>query len=258
MAQSRSKPGRRRAASKPIASDRVRAEWLRRVEAEYRSAALTQHLALWLIQIGASPDLIRDGLRIVTDELKHAELSHHVYAAAGGQEPPRIVRESLELPRARNGGLEQSVLQATVEVFCLGETVAVRLFKDLRAGAVVPVARCALDRILRDEVRHRDFGWALLASLFEADATGALKAFAERELPSQLARLRATYARPEALRERSIEAADRAWGLMPGAVYARDLDSVLRRDYVPRFGRLGLDALAAWQGAPRIRTASHR
>ena len=40
------------------ASNAVRAEWARRVEAEYRSAAITQHLTLWLIQMGASPDLI--------------------------------------------------------------------------------------------------------------------------------------------------------------------------------------------------------
>ena len=35
---------------------RVAAEWLRRVEAEYRSAAISNHLSLWLIQIGASPE----------------------------------------------------------------------------------------------------------------------------------------------------------------------------------------------------------
>ncbi len=37
------------------ASERVQHEWLRRVEAEYRSAAIAQHLTLWLTQIGASP-----------------------------------------------------------------------------------------------------------------------------------------------------------------------------------------------------------
>jgi hypothetical protein len=40
----------------PPASSRVRDEWLRRVEAEYRSAVIAQHLGLWLLQIGASPD----------------------------------------------------------------------------------------------------------------------------------------------------------------------------------------------------------
>ena len=43
------------------ASDRVRGEWRARIAAEYGSAAITQHLVLWLIQIGASPDLIDAG-----------------------------------------------------------------------------------------------------------------------------------------------------------------------------------------------------
>lgn len=65
------------------ASEEVRAEWLRRVHAEYTSAALTQHLGLWLIQIGASPDLIKASLRIVTDEIEHARLSQAAYLGAG-------------------------------------------------------------------------------------------------------------------------------------------------------------------------------
>src|SRR5690606_14127985 len=116
----------------PKASERVLAEWLRRVEAEYRSAAITQHLTLWLIQIGASPDLISDGLRIVEDELAHAELSHAVFTDGGGTQAPHIVRESLALTRCPGDPLEIDVLRAGVDVFCLGESVAVPMFKDLR------------------------------------------------------------------------------------------------------------------------------
>src|SRR5258705_13009633 len=93
---------RRRRLPKPLASELVRTEWLRRVEAEYRSAAITQQLALWLIQIGASPDLIRAGLRITSDELTHADLSHRVYRAAGGTEMPRLARETLAI--SQRGG----------------------------------------------------------------------------------------------------------------------------------------------------------
>ena len=80
------------------ASDAVRSEWGRRVEAEYRSAAITHHLTLWLIQIGASPDLLHEGLRIVGDELVHAELSFKTFADAGGTAVPPMSRESLALP----------------------------------------------------------------------------------------------------------------------------------------------------------------
>jgi hypothetical protein len=238
------------------ASERVRSEWLRRVEAEYRSAALTQHLGLWLIQIGASPDLIRDGLRIVQDELRHAELSHRVYVAAGGRTPPRIVRETLELAHTRAAPLEHDVLRAALETFCLGETLAVRLFKELRRPCTVAPARRALDRILRDEVRHRDFGWALFEWLSATSAGPDLHVLAVRELPEMLERLRASYAPPGAEAETEIDDADAAWGLMPGARYAKTLHEVLARDYTPRFARFELDAGAAWSRDGRTAVSS--
>ena len=42
----------------PPADDVVRREWLRRIEAEYRSGAHAQHLTLWLLQLAAPPELI--------------------------------------------------------------------------------------------------------------------------------------------------------------------------------------------------------
>jgi len=230
----------------PLASERVRREWLRRVEAEYRSAAITQELVLWLIQIGASPDLIRDGLRIVSDELRHAELSSIVYRQGGGQEPPQIVRESLSLPRRTSEPLEHDVARTAVEVFCLSETLAVRLFKELRSGCRVVQAKRALDRILRDEVRHRDFGWALFGWLRSLGGGEALVALAQRELPAMLGRLRASYAPAAARSELEIRDSDRVWGLMPTARYAAILEQSFERDYLPRFARLGIDVQLAW------------
>lgn len=237
---------KRSKAARPPASDRTRTEWLRRVEAEYRSASFTHHLTLWLIQMGASPDLIRDGLRIVNDELVHAELSHVVYSAAGGVDTPHIDRDSLGLPRSAGQPLEDDVLRYGVDLFCLGETVAVRLFKELRHKCVVPEARRALDRILRDEVRHRDFGWALLDWLAESPLGPRLLQLASRELPRMFARVRGAYAPWAARDEQSIPDADRAWGLMPAGWYARILEETLDRDYVPRFERHGIDARRAW------------
>jgi hypothetical protein len=81
-----------------------------------------------------------------------------------------------------------------VEIFCLGATLAVPLFRDLREGCSVPVARRALDRILRDEVRHRDFGWTLLDWLLDQPMAEALRALVESELPAWFGKLRTSYA----------------------------------------------------------------
>src|SRR5688572_8484742 len=111
---------RARSASGPPPTEAVRREWLRRVEAEYRSAAITQNLTLWLIQIGASPDLVHAGLRIAGDEMTHAAMSHRVFSAAGGEGGPELARETLALARREGEPLEHDVVRVGVEIFCLG------------------------------------------------------------------------------------------------------------------------------------------
>src|SRR3954469_23798703 len=96
----------------------IQREWLRRVEAEYTSAALTQHLALWLLQLTAPLELVRVALSIVEDELAHAELSQAVYAAAGGTAQARLEREGLGLRQPAHAPLELALARVNLELFC--------------------------------------------------------------------------------------------------------------------------------------------
>lgn len=220
------------------ASAAVQEEWLRRVEAEYRSTAIAAHLAHWLVQIGASPDLVRASLRIAREELGHATTSHAVYAAAGGTGGPRLERASLELQRHPEEPLEHDVARVCVEIFCLGETVAVRLFRELRQRCDVPRARRVLDRILRDEVGHRDFGWSLLDWLLAHPGAGeGVRDLVSRELPGAMDRLRGLYAAPLSS---SIPTADARWGLTAPLRYRDIVEASLARDCLPRFARLGI------------------
>ena len=225
----------------------VRREWLRRVEAEYGSAALTHHLTSWLLSIAAPFELIRMGLSIVDDELTHAELSQAVYAAAGGVGAARLARAGLGLRPAGGEALELGVARVGLESFCLGETVAVRLFARLRQGCDEPAAQVALDRILKDEVKHREFGWTLLEWLLSTGFEAPVRRLAAAELPQMFARLRANYAFASLTEPAARDALSQRWGLMPAADYARALQEALVRDYVPRFADLGIDAERAWQ-----------
>ena len=232
----------------------VQREWLRRVEAEYASAAITQHLTLWLLQITAPFELVRLGLSIVEDELAHAELSQAVYLAAGGHSPARLPRDRLGLQLRAQETLELAIARANLEVFCLGETVAVRLFSRLRQGCLEqgsaePVALQALDRILKDEVKHRDFGWTLLEWLFSTDAAESISALVRAELPAMFARLRANYGFDRLGASVAPDPLAQRWGLMPVPDYAEALGDTLERDYVPRFHEHGIDARAAWNAA---------
>jgi hypothetical protein len=246
--KSPARPARKAAARAP-ASARVREEWRARIAAEYGSAAITSNLLLWLIQLGASPDVIDEGLRIVEDELAHSRLSHDVYTDAGGSEPPQIDRGSLELPR-RAVPLELDVLRVVVRVFCLGETVAVPLFSHLRASCTVPSARAALDRVLRDEVRHRDFGWMSLDWLLTTPLAPSIPGLVEAELPQMFGELERSYGTGNPAYEDEATGrmadADRAWGLAPPREYADILHRTFTRDFQPRFAARGIDATPAW------------
>ena len=230
--------------------DHVRGEWLRRIEAEYRSAAFTQHLTLWLLQLAAPPELIHTGLRIVADELAHAQLSADVYREAAGTNAPSLRRETLALPRTPGEPLERDVLRVAVEQFCLGETAAVRIFSRMRAQATVPCVRRALDRILRDEVAHRDFGWTLLEWLLTTPMAAAFINQLRAELPAMLQRQREGYG-GEALsrdgfaqlqaRNDELSTSSRDWGLISPLEYLEAVDETHARDYAPRFASLTLD-----------------
>ena len=230
-----------------LAPPAVQAEWLRRVEEEYRSASIAQQLGVWLTQIGASPDLIRASLRIAGDELTHSEMSHRAFLMAGGTGGPSLARETLGL-RPPRGALEDDVTRVAVSVFCLGETVAVPLFKRMREGCAVAVARRALDRILVDEVRHRDFGWALLDALLDLPQAESLRALIVAELPVFFARARRGYGAGRELAS-SIPEETRVWGLIAPAEYKEVMERTLTRDWIPRFGQRSLDAAAAWEAS---------
>lgn len=241
-------PARAAQADTP-ADDGVRQEWLRRIEAEYRSGAHAQHLTLWLMQLGAPPDLIELGLGVVRDELKHAELSAGVYNAAGGSQLPDLPRESLALARTPGAALEHDVLRVGVEMFCLGETVAVRLFRRLRDASKVGIARAALDQILRDEVSHREFGWTLLSWLLRTPLAPNFHQLLRAELPAMLQRVRDNYgglllARigPERVQRLAAQLSSdaQAWGVMPISEYLDAVDEAFARDYAPRFAELGV------------------
>jgi hypothetical protein len=185
--------------------------------------------------------LIRVGLRIVADELRHAELSQRVYRRAGGNDPPLLTQESLQLMRSRPE-LAADVTAVALQTFCLGETAAVRLFHRLRAQCSVPVARQALDRVLRDEVRHREFGWQLLSWLLTLPDAAARRAAIANALPRLLAELRTSYggdaSRAAHTSAERCSRAQRAWGLMPPAEYRQAIASCIERDLRPRFARL--------------------
>lgn len=224
-------------------SRRALLEWRNRAEAEYSSAAVAARVVHDLIATGMPRSLIQVGQRIVNDELDHAELSHGVWVALGGD-------GALELDVARltppAGPPLARLADDLLRAFCVGETVAVPLFAAMRAGAEHPAVVAALERILRDEAAHRAFGWDALEALITLDPEGAPPYVAAR-LPEALAGCRRAYVLPHDAQPR-LTAEERAAGLLDLDEYQRVVEACLQESVLPRFARLGVTLP---EGAPR-------
>lgn len=215
----------------PDAAMAVVHEWQRRTQAEYTSAAIAHGVTLALIEVGAPPDLIRDGLRVTEDELTHSELSAAVVAAAADGSAPAPVSVG-DLGGLRVAGSLPGLGRTIVRSFCIGETLAVPLFRMLRADCTVPVARRALDRVLRDEQAHRRFGWDVLDWLLVAGGEPVRLQLAPL-VATAIAEVTDAYGSVGG--PASLDARARAWGLAAPPSYAATVRRAIGRDVLPRF-----------------------
>ena len=220
---------------------RIVVEWQRRVAAEYRSAALTAQAVHWMIQVGVSHELVHTGLRVVRDELDHAELSTDAMRSYGGDTSPALAVDALALPPRAEGPLA-SLVDTLLRNFCVGETLAVPLFQAMWQGVTDEVARAVVQRVLRDEAVHRQLGWDLLDELIELDP-GVVR-FATGRVDDHLASAEASYAAsPD---DAELGPAERAAGLLAGSEYHRISWDTVRQDIAPRFDARGVVLADRW------------
>lgn len=214
---------------------RVHAEWARRVEAEYGSAAVAAQALAWGVAVGLPPELLRAASRIVSDEIDHAALSHEALIALGGAETPIDLAVSRLVVPPKEGPLPD-LLRLIVRDFCLGETLAVPYFAEMRLRATNPAIHAVLERILADEATHRAFGWSALDALIALDAQ--VPAWVEGHLPAFLASFHGYQAPPDAP---PLTDDERGCGLLDNGEYAALFARTLAEDVVPRFGKRGID-----------------
>lgn len=221
----------------PDSRARLLAEWRNRVRAEYGSAGLAAQATHWMIRCGFPEDAVHTGLRIVSDELEHARLSHAVVVAMGGADEPMSLDISATAAPDAPEGVLASLVDTVLRNFCLGETFAVPLFHAMRATTTQPQAREALDRILRDEAVHRAFGWQSLDILLTYDADGVRRRAAAK-LPALLGWYARAYAGHPA--SQAITDEERAAGLLSGAEYAEIYRTCVDEQIRPRFHKRGI------------------
>ncbi|MCP4873716.1 MAG: ferritin-like domain-containing protein [Proteobacteria bacterium] len=218
-------------------------EWQRRVVAEYRSAALTAQLVHWMTVAGFPHELIAEAMDVVRDELDHARLSTEAMQAYGGIEPPTLNPRTLAHPE-RSEGLLASLVDSVLRNFCLGETLAVPLFQAMWQSVSDEPARVVVQRVLKDEARHRQLGWDLLDELIAREP--AVAAFCESRLEHHLGETERAYAFAPDGPAPSPEHA--AAGLIGPAEYHRVFWETVRGDLAERFAQRGIALPARWTG----------
>ena len=219
----------------------VKNEWARRVQAEHNSAANTAELLSWLLFENVSPALIKECHRIVDDEVIHSALSLQVLEAAGGSADIAASRRtSGPIAMEPNAPTILRALAVTSSIFCCGETTAVPLFKAMHATAKRPLAKRVLARILKDEGRHRAFGWALLDELLAKTGDRGV-AFVQARVDHYVAGTLAAYTGPEF----PLTAKERAWGLILASSYTAAAAKCIDEEIRPRFAKRGIHAAAA-------------
>jgi hypothetical protein len=216
---------------------RVAGEWHNRVVAEYRSAAITAQVLAGSIQFGFPENLQRTAIRIVGDELDHANLSHDAMVALGGAaNPVALDWRQLGDPPSPDGPLA-GLVDMVMTDFCCGETLAVPLFARMREGAQEPTARAVLDRVLRDEAVHRAFGWDALDALVAIEPKGVRHRITVK-LPAVLQSFQRAYGTAHDLPP--ITPAERACGLIDVTEYVSTFEAALTDEILPRFARRGI------------------
>jgi hypothetical protein len=125
--------------------------WQSLLDQEDGFGDFTQCLADVLMGKGAPSALCDRARQIVDEERHHVELCERVIEYLGAE-----VRQRPRQPCVLDS--EQSVVEAIVVGFAVGETMSVGGFVASLAYARDPFVRNALKQLIRDEVRHGQFG----------------------------------------------------------------------------------------------------
>lgn len=242
-------------------------QWAGRARAEHCSIQQFTQLAHTLSNARVPLHLHGALARLVTDEVRHAELCAEMAHACWPEgrchdarsfawptptlpwsEPPPLTAEEADLL----GWAAEAIAVAC----CLGETLSRPMLDAISVVATDPIAEACARQILRDEHLHATFGWESLAWLVpRLDA--AHRASLHRRIARAFAGFQVTTACGIGLEEVAgseveIVRAEPNLGTLTDLQYAMIFYATIEQEIVPRLDALGLDGARAWaeRGSP--------
>lgn len=238
-------------------------QWAGRARNEHGSVQqfgqLTQVLASACVEL----ELLGVLARMITDEVRHAELCARMAVALWPEglqteaqvfrwpqprppwEDPPSPRERLE-PEPRLAWAARAILTAC----CLGETLSKPMLEALVVLTTEPIAEAVSRQILRDEHLHARFGFETLELIWPRlgdDSRARLQLGLAHDLAgfekSVCGEIRIA---DVAGSEVTIERGEPNLGVLSGHQYAMIFYSCLESEIFPRLRALGLDPEHAW------------
>ena len=242
-------------------------QWAGRACAEHGSIHQFSAVTRALCEARVPLPLLGALARLITDEVRHAELCAAYAAACYPEAPASEVWTSWRVPKApwpdapsltHNEASAQGAVvwaaDAIMTACCFGETLSVPMLKAIAVVATDPVAQAVAEQILRDEHLHARFGWeALRALLGHIDADG--RAWLQGQLPTHMAGFEVSTCVDVRLAdllddgELTIEAGTVEapnLGVLTHKQYAFIFYHTVEQEIFPQLRALGFDPAAAW------------
>jgi hypothetical protein len=235
-------------------------QWAGRARAEHGSIVQFTQLAHVLACVRAPLTWTGALARLVTDEVRHAELcarmAHACWPEGLEHEPPVFAWPSPTLPwdppppADDDAALWAWAAEAIAIACCLGETLSRPMLEAIAVVATCPVAEACARQILRDEHLHAAFGWQALSDIVPRLDDGA-----RARLHRCIARSLAGFQSSTACGIEVAEVAGQAIEIVRGATnlgtlsdlqYAMIFYATLETEILPQLDALGLDGTRAW------------
>lgn len=123
---------------------------------EHASIASFSRFLLHLLSVGAPPDLLRQAVRALDDELTHTLLCFRVAQTIDGG---RMGPGPLAVEQGLGDDSPEAILESAIREGCVAETVSAVLAGMAAEDAIHPPAVKALRRIQIDEDNHAKLAW---------------------------------------------------------------------------------------------------
>jgi hypothetical protein len=133
--------------------------WQRLCEDERDSVIAATFVAADLARLGAPAEILGRASRVIEDEIRHVAVCTDVLSALGAAATEVPVKRRRK-PHVDDDAIEVRTARTLLAGFAVGEPMSAACFAAARARARTPIFRWALTELLRDEVRHGDFGVA--------------------------------------------------------------------------------------------------